>query len=96
MSDEHPIHAEVYDVEIEESTDFDIEGRQFSARLVDKPAVWRVEEVYRGDIRLGVRHKTDAVRAESGTMLDPDQARDFGVAIVRAAAYAEQQRRNDG
>jgi hypothetical protein len=84
------VQSEVYQKEVESETTYQIEiGDVSFSRLEELVSRWRVDEIRDGNVVLA----SDAGHhgGESHTSLRPEQARELGQALVRAADFAENQ-----
>lgn len=84
--------SEVYDIEPVVETGFVLRGDLFDTCVEDVPATWRVDEVCDGRVRVHVSWSEDGRRSSTGAQFGPEAAREFGLALLRAADYADRQR----
>lgn len=84
--------SEVYDIEPVVETDYVLRGELFDGRIEDVPATWRVDEIWDGSVTLAAYWRDGDRRATVGARVNPDAARELGLALLRAADYADRQR----
>lgn len=95
LDDELGDATEVYAVSPVIETDYVLQGDLFDGRIEDVPATWRIDEIYDGQVCLAVSWGDSDRRASAAARVKPDTARDFGLALLRAADYADRQREGD-
>lgn len=84
--------SEVYGVEATGEADARAKGPVFRATLRDVEGSLHVDDIFRGNVALLTKVKEDDAEFSTLTQLSPSQSRSLGQALIRAAAYAEDQR----
>jgi hypothetical protein len=86
------VRERVYDVEESAETTFRIEDEILHARVEDKEAKWRVDDIAHGEVALVGFYEDNDVDAASYARLPAQKARRLGNALIAASEYAEEQK----
>jgi len=91
MTDIAQVREDVYSVEETAESTFRIEDDILHAKVEDKDAIWRVDDIANGEVALVGFRETDNMEATGYVRLPADAARRLGEALIHASDYARGQ-----